>query len=212
MPVGLPAFRRLVCSWDTAFKAKTTSDFVAGQVWGIAGADRYLLRSFHARVTLEETRRAMLELREWALAFWPRVPLTVLIEKSANGIEILESLKREVPGVLGVSVSVDKVLRAEAASSDLESGNVFVPGEEGPAGLGPTSKHAWVLDLIEECAVFPNAAHDDQVDALTQAINWARARPSAPTRFSSPAAIRIPRPLSLSLPTAAGGSTARRRA
>ena len=28
----------------------------------------------------------------------------------------------------------------------------------------------WVNDFIEECAVFPNGAHDDQVDAMTQAL------------------------------------------
>jgi predicted phage terminase large subunit-like protein len=28
----------------------------------------------------------------------------------------------------------------------------------------------WVNDFIEECASFPNAAHDDQVDAMTQAL------------------------------------------
>jgi phage terminase large subunit-like protein len=28
----------------------------------------------------------------------------------------------------------------------------------------------WVNDFIEECAAFPNGAHDDQVDAMTQAL------------------------------------------
>jgi phage terminase large subunit-like protein len=27
-----------------------------------------------------------------------------------------------------------------------------------------------VSDFIEECAAFPNGAHDDQVDAMTQAL------------------------------------------
>jgi len=27
-----------------------------------------------------------------------------------------------------------------------------------------------VNDFIEECAAFPNGAHDDQVDAMTQAL------------------------------------------
>lgn len=197
MPVGLPAFRRIVCSWDTAFKAKTTSDYVAGQVWGVSGPDRYLLRVFHERASLQETERAMLEQRDWVLRYWPRVPLTILVEKSANGVEILEALKREVPGMLPVTVSVDKVLRAEAAASDLESGNVFLPGRLSETGSGPESPLAWVTDLVEECAVFPNGAHDDQVDAFTQAINWTRARMTAPTRLSSPAAVRIPRPISL---------------
>jgi hypothetical protein len=29
---------------------------------------------------------------------------------------------------------------------------------------------SWVTDFIEECAAFPNGAHDDQVDAMTQAL------------------------------------------
>ena len=28
----------------------------------------------------------------------------------------------------------------------------------------------WVDDFIEECAAFPQGAHDDQVDAMTQAL------------------------------------------
>jgi phage terminase large subunit-like protein len=28
----------------------------------------------------------------------------------------------------------------------------------------------WVDGFIEECAAFPNGAHDDQVDAMTQAL------------------------------------------
>jgi hypothetical protein len=38
-----------------------------------------------------------------------------------------------------------------------------------------TIRHAaeyapWVNEFIEECATFPNGAHDDQVDAMTQAL------------------------------------------
>jgi hypothetical protein len=35
-----------------------------------------------------------------------------------------------------------------------------------------------VNDFIEECAAFPNGAHDDQVDAMTQVIlRWHKAPP-----------------------------------
>ena len=36
----------------------------------------------------------------------------------------------------------------------------------------------WVANLIEEAATFPNATNDDQVDAFSQAINWAREHPT----------------------------------
>jgi phage terminase large subunit-like protein len=38
------------------------------------------------------------------------------------------------------------------------------------------SHQTWVQDLIEECAGFPNGMNDDQVDALSQALNWLRGR------------------------------------
>lgn len=34
------------------------------------------------------------------------------------------------------------------------------------------TKGKWADDLIEELVRFPNAAHDDQVDALTMAIHY----------------------------------------
>ena len=43
----------------------------------------------------------------------------------------------------------------------MEARNVHLPAPE----LAP-----WVGDLIEEAAMFPNGTHDDQVDALTQAL------------------------------------------
>jgi predicted phage terminase large subunit-like protein len=43
----------------------------------------------------------------------------------------------------------------------IEAGNVYLPHPQ---------IYPWVTDLIEECAAFPNGAHDDQVDAMTQAL------------------------------------------
>ena len=57
-----------------------------------------------------------------------------------------------------------KVARAAAVSPLIEAGNVYLPHPQ----YAP-----WVSDFIEECAAFPNGAHDDQVDAMTQAlIRW----------------------------------------
>ena len=37
-------------------------------------------------------------------------------------------------------------------------------------GYDPTQTPDWVRALVEECAALPNAAHDDQVDSLSQAL------------------------------------------
>ena len=187
----LPRFTRIASSWDTAFEGKTTSDYVVGQVWGLTGPDRYLLYSYRRHANLHATKQAMRDAHAWVEQRWPRAAHTILIEKSANGAEIISALKRELTGVVAVPVSTDKITRAIAASSPLESGNILLPGHAAPDT--PAGYHApdWVANLIEEAALFPNAKYDDQVDAFSQAINWARRHSSEPARGYVPRG-RIP--------------------
>jgi hypothetical protein len=58
-----------------------------------------------------------------------------------------------------------KVARAHAVSAQVESGNVHLPH---PA-IAP-----WVQAFIEEVVSFPYGRNDDQVDAMTQALNHLR--------------------------------------
>jgi predicted phage terminase large subunit-like protein len=169
----LPTFTRVISSWDTAFEDKTSSDYVVGQVWGIRGPDRYLLWSYRRHANLHATLTAMRTGDAWVKARWPRAAHTILIEKSANGTEIIAALRREIPGVIPVTVSTDKITRAIAASPALESGNVFLPGDAAPTTPAGYRAPDWVGDLIEEAATFPNGKYDDQVDAFSQAMNWA---------------------------------------
>ena len=56
---------------------------------------------------------------------------------------------------------------------NLLAGSPAAPKKHGAAGnvyLPHPQLCPWVNDLIEECAAFPNGAHDDQVDAMTQAL------------------------------------------
>ena len=70
-------------------------------------------------------------------------------------------LTHDIPGILPVTPEGGKVARAQAVSPLIEAGNVYLPH---PLFM------PWVNDFIEECAAFPNGAHDDQVDAMTQAL------------------------------------------
>ena len=65
--------------------------------------------------------------------------MRILIEKSANGVEIIAELKRELRGVVPIVVSTSKKLRAEAAEPALEGGNIFVPGLRDPGRRRATS-------------------------------------------------------------------------
>ena len=175
----LPRFSALVQSWDTAFKDKTTSDYVVGGLWGRVGADLYLLAVRRDRMAMTATKQAIRAMSDLAAANWPGLPVRILIEKSANGVEIIEGLKRELRGVTAIVASTSKVARVEAAEPALEGGNIFVPGmaaPDNPSGYNEAKTPAFTQQLIEECAVFPNGQHDDQVDMFTQAVNWTRHR------------------------------------
>lgn len=156
--VAPQAFNQIVQSWDCTFKEVDTSDFVAGHVWGRKGADFFLLDRVHARMGITATMQSIRSLS----AKWPSARAK-LIEEAANGAAVIELLKRELSGIIPVHPSGGKVVRAQAISPFVEAGNVWLPDPS----IAP-----WIHDFVEECANFPNAAHDDDVDAMTQAINY----------------------------------------
>jgi hypothetical protein len=83
----------------------------------------------------------------------------MLIEEAANGAAVIQTLRRKVAGVVAVKPLGGKESRAAAVAPLIESGNVWLP-----------ESAVWVQDFVEECAAFPNGVHDDQVDAMSQAL------------------------------------------
>jgi len=141
-------------TWDMAFKDTKKADFVVGQLHAAHGGDRYLLDQMRDRLDLPGTLLAVRRLS----ARWPEAILK-LVEDKANGPAVIQSLRHEIGGFVEVSPEGGKVSRAAAASPQLESGNWYLPHPM----LAP-----WVEEFIGECAVFPNGANDDQVDAWSQ--------------------------------------------
>lgn len=177
----LKRFDQIVCSWDTAVKDKTTADFYAGQVWGCVGGDRYLLRLWHAHSGFEQAKHAIRDLSMWSQETWPYCPVRTVVEAAGLGPDIVDQLKREIQGLRAEPAKGDKVQRVWAASPALESHNCFLPGQANGAGTNyelnqtPTD----VQSFVEECAMFRadmKHAHDDQVDAWSQMVNWSRQR------------------------------------
>ena len=148
------SFEQIIQSWDLAFGDSDNSSYVVGQVWGKQGADRYLLDQFRERTDFVGTLRAI----EQMSAKWPDATLK-LIEKKANGAAVLSALRRKISGLKPVDPAGSKLERLYAVTPYLEAGNVHLPAAA-----------TWTRDLVEELASFPSGAHDDQVDALTQAL------------------------------------------
>lgn len=147
----------VIQSWDLTFKDGKGSDFVVGQVWYRHGANAYLLDMFRGRVDFTRTLQAIRDMS----ARWPQAAVK-LIEDKANGPAVINSLSRELPGIIPVNPEGGKVVRAHAVAPFAHAGNVHLPA----AALLPN-----VQDLRAEALNFPHAAHDDTIDALTQALN-----------------------------------------
>jgi predicted phage terminase large subunit-like protein len=162
------SFEQMALSVDCAFKETADSDYVVLQVWGKHGGDFYLLDQVRDRMDINGTIQALQAL----IAKWPKVRAR-LVEDKANGSAVMDLLKRKTPGLIPINPQGGKVVRAVAVSPYAQSGNIWLPG------MAP-----WLSDFIEEFAAFPNGSHDDQVDALTQAINWLEGNNKGPAQRS----------------------------
>jgi predicted phage terminase large subunit-like protein len=151
----LPNFKRIIHSWDTAFKAKTENDYSVNTVWGEAQNGYYLLYVWRQKVEYPELKRAAISINDKHHAH------AIYIEDKASGQSLVQELSRETRlPLIPVKVDSDKVARAYAVTPLIEAGRVYLP-ESAP----------WLHDYVEELSSFPNGEHDDQVDSTTQALN-----------------------------------------
>jgi len=150
-----PVFDKIIQSWDCTFKDLKTSDFVVGQVWGKIGVQSYLLDMVRGQWSFINTVKQMRLINEK----YPNCD-GIYVEDKANGTAVINVLQTEIAGIIPVTPTESKESRAAAISYVIEAGNVYFPSEED-----------WSDKFIEELAVFPNGAHDDMVDATTQALN-----------------------------------------
>lgn len=157
--VPLPTTGRIVVSLDAAFKDLSTSDAVCFLVARIVNAERYLIDRRYGRMSFTKTSETLKSLAtQYSGA-------TFLVEDKANGSAIVDACRKIVPGILAINPKGGKEARAAAVSPAVEAHQVYLP-EGAP----------WLGEFIEECAAFPKGKHDDQVDALSQLLNYAQTR------------------------------------
>jgi predicted phage terminase large subunit-like protein len=149
-------FEQIVLSLDTAFKTGTSNDYSVGVVLGVAQSAYYILDVWRGKWEFPELQRKIEVLSE------RYKPNCLLVEDAASGQSLIQTLKSSTRlPVKAIRPDSDKFTRASAIAPLVEAGKVCLPqGAE------------WVADFIDELATFPNAAHDDQVDALVQALRY----------------------------------------
>ena len=155
----LPEFTNVILSVDCSFKDAVGCDNISCQVWATDGIEFYgPLDNVTCLAGCDDTIKICRQL----LREWPDVR-DKLIEDKANGSAVIEALKRAVPGVVPVNPEGGKIARANSVTYLFKGGNVYFP---------PDDYAPWVPAFVNEVLGFPKAKHDDQVDAMTQALGY----------------------------------------
>jgi predicted phage terminase large subunit-like protein len=151
-------FSRIIQSWDTSFKTGATNDYSVGVTVGVTQTGFYLLNLVRGKWEFPELKR------QFALQADMWRPSEILIEDRASGQSLNQELKLATNyPVIPIKADRDKETRASATTGYYESSRVLFPADA-----------PWVADLEDELASFPGGLHDDQVDALSQALNRLR--------------------------------------
>lgn len=143
-------------SVDTALKAGPANDFTAVTVWGEKDGKLYLLFMKRERWEFPDLHRNVK-----ILASSYDVD-GVLIEDKGSGTSLIQEMDRESRfSIISCAATVDKETRANAATLMFESGQVIFP-----------ENADFMPEVLHELLGFPNHAHDDIVDSLSQMMNW----------------------------------------
>lgn len=151
-------------SWDLRAGGKGAhSSYVVGQLWfrpEREPANVYLVDQRRDRWDAPDTARQLVELSKDPL--WSNAG-AILVEDKADGRALIPMLRNYVSGILPISPIGSKEARAHRVAPYFAAGNVYLP----PKSIAP-----WVGEYITEVITFPGGAHDDQVDATTQAVDY----------------------------------------
>lgn len=152
-----PSVDEIVISWDTTFKDTDSSDYCVGCVLGRSREDEriYLLEVIKSKMDFQKARAQMKFL---ASKYQGAV---TLVEESANGHALLQTLKNEIPNLIGMKVSDSKESRIMSIAPTIEAGQLLFPN--------PNSDSV-IDECLNELVTFPKGRHDDFCDSLAQGL------------------------------------------
>lgn len=143
-------------SWDTATKGAEVNDYSVCITVLRRGDLHYILDVYRERLDYPTLKRRVIELHA---RFKPD---NVLIEDAGSGASLIQDLRHEGSvHPIAIKPEGDKVTRLAAQSAKIEAGKVLIP-----------TSASWLEAFKAELLLFPNARHDDQVDALAQYLGW----------------------------------------
>jgi predicted phage terminase large subunit-like protein len=163
VPVAPAQFIAKCRFWDLAAtepKPGKDPDWTVGALLGLT-ADKvlYVLDLRRIRATPGSVESLI---KQTAMMDGKSVKIRMEQEPGSSGVRAIDDYKRRVLmgfDFKGVPSTGSKEIRANPLASQAEAGNVNIVA-------GP-----WIPPLLDELEIFPGGSHDDQVDALSGALN-----------------------------------------
>lgn len=133
------------------------------QLWAASNGRMYLYGQKRAHLEFPALRSSVIDIaKKWGVRY-------ILVENASAGQALLQELHGHYPleeaweKLVSINPVHAKTVRMGKAMIMADAGKVWLPAER-----------SWIDGLVSELQAFPKGAHDDQVDALSQAINWFR--------------------------------------
>ena len=151
---------RCIQSWDTAIKTGTQHDASACATFVVKDGIHHLVDMLVVKLEYPALKRLIASHAE---RFNPEA---ILIEDKASGQSLLQDLRQEtVLALIPILPTADKLTRLTRVTPMMEAGQLALP-----------LYAPWLPAFEAEFFTFPDSAHDDQVDAVSQYLNWLRSR------------------------------------
>ena len=160
----------VIQSWDTASSTGQMNDYSVCTTWLIRNGNCYLLDVLRERLEFPRLRQTVVNHGiTWRADM-------IIIENANAGMGLIQDLQTNCHTlqIKGMTPKGDKSTRMIQVTPILETGKVILP-KDAP----------WLPEFQSELVHFPNGKFDDQVDSLSQFLEWFRHRQLGPNILQS---------------------------
>ena len=173
-----PKFEYVIQSYDCGYKDKEASDPTGNITLGVfkpldGGMCVMVIDCWQEKLTYPDLRPKIIDEYETVYGEGKekkRVDL-LLVEDKAAGISLIQDLQRAGLPVRGYNPGrADKSQRLSIVANIIKAGRVWVPESSVRKGY----VRDWAEGMVSQICSFPNTAHDEYVDCISQALRFLR--------------------------------------
>ena len=152
-----PAGGEVIMSVDTAYKPGEHNDYSACSIWRVIENRFYLLHVWRRQVDYPSLKRMIAAMAE------THRPNIILIEDKVSGQSLIQELKEGGGAfrVVAYEPKSDKETRMRVQAAKIENQQVYLPRDAD-----------WLANFENEVRQFPNGKNDDQVDSMSQLLDY----------------------------------------